>query len=189
MTVPVMQVALVPMLKWRFVNAPGFKMAAVADGGFGIFYAGPDAYAAGGGGGLVGDVCLSEGCRTFLSIGSQAQVAKFGGAKHREGDLLNDWGWAVTSGLGAVVEVHRKVKLLFELRHSIASLASGGGGTDSLFTFAYGIRIHGIDFGADIGFVMPFLWLEGTTAHNVWEDFHFMYIPIGYPWLAFTYQW
>lgn len=186
-TVPVLQVSFVPSIKWRFLDHPSLKMAAIAGGGAGVFYAGPDQFIVGGGGALVADVCLKDDCRSFMSFSSQAGFVKLGGARHGDADFVDGWGWGVFSGIGAVVEVHRKVKLLFELKHSIIRSETDWSDTGSLFTFVYGIRVHGDEFGADIGFMRPFLLLDGSEPEHV-EDF-MKYLPIGYPWLAFTYQW
>jgi len=189
-TVPVMQVGFVPTLKWRFLNLEAFRMAVLGGGGIGVFYVGPDVLVAGGGGGLIGDVCLSGQCSSFLSFSGEVIGGHMGGrSKFEGGDWLSGNAIGLTSGIGAVVSVHQKVKLLFELKYNFMKILDEKDWTDSgsFFTFNYGIRVHGKEFSADIGFMRPFLAFDGSDPKDC-EDV-MKYLPIGYPWLAFTYQW
>lgn len=189
MTVPVMQIGVIPTLKWRFLDTGRFRMAAIAGGGLGVFYTGPDVLIAGGGGGFMGDACVGAGCDSFLSFGAQVIGGHIGGTRdeYGSGDWVNDKVIGVTSNLGAVVAVHAKVKLLFELKYTMGKMLDEWTDSGSLFALNYGIRVHGEQFAADIGFSRPFLALDGSRPEDV-EEF-MKYLPIGYPWLAFTYQW
>ena len=93
---------------------------------------------------------------------------------------------SVSTGAGGVFAVAKHVKLLLDLRYNLFRKRSWQNST-SMFGITYAIRIHSGPFGGDIGFIRPFLAMNGTTAYTV-EDV-MRYMPMGYPFLSFTYQW
>ena len=185
-TVPVLQTMIVPSLKYRFLDTEILKMSITAFAAFGVVYTVSDFVAGGGGATVSMDVCLDGGkCASIFTVEGQV----FGGGASSYGHN-SDSASTLTFNTAAGVQgrVADKVKLLLELSFSGArpSGSSGGG----MFTVNYGIRIHGTEFAADIGFMRP-VFTVGFSNNDVYvfDNAVMKYLPMGFPYLAFTYQW
>ena len=184
MTLPVMQVGFTLDAKVLLVDHSRFRLSGLASFGTLIFYIGPNIYLVGGGPALVADLCLDETCRSSVSIGSQFYPVFVSEKWH---DTRDHWTiFLVNSHAAAVVAVSAKVKLLFGFGHAGGKPHSGGRFESALY-LDYGVRLHGENFGLDLWLVRPFVAFDGAEPRSVEEVMK--YLPIGYPFLSFTYQW
>ncbi len=184
-TFPVMQVAVIPSVKWRFFESDIVRLAGLVDAGLMYWFAGLDVTVYGGGGGLLADVCLGQRCSSFLSFGATVQAM---GADIAETELSG--GVTAVNGNfhgGVGGRLSRVVKALFEWRVTMFAVPEESSRVFTGWSLGYGIRIYGKRFGVDVGFLRPFLAMVEDEAHSV--EPVMKYLPLGYPWLAFTYQW
>jgi hypothetical protein len=183
LTLPIFQVGGFLGAKWRFYQKENTRLAIF--GGFGAewFYAGLDILLTGGALGPAVDLCISKGCSSFVSFSGLI----FGGVGVLAWHEAKGTGKAIgfLPGVGAVFSVVKKLKLLLELKAAMAKSTESE--LASVVFFNYGLRVHGSEFAADIGFIRPFVSFVGTDAYSV--EGAMKYLPLGYPWLAFGYQW
>ena len=188
MTLPVMQIGVVATAKWRFYETSRVRLAVLGGFGLQLFYVGPDLVLTGGGGGLFADLCFSKRCKSFVSFSFRVLGGYLGGVRENADDIGSGSAIGFMPGIGTAISVHRKVKALMELQWaSMKVLDPEPSKIGSLLIFNYGIRLHGNEFAADIGFTRPILAFVGTNPESVEEVMK--YLPLGYPLLAFTYQW
>lgn len=188
MSLPVLQIVLGPSIKWRMVNTKWFRFAVLGYGGLGYWYAVEHWQIYFTGLGAIGDVCLDASCNSLLSFNITPQYTNLNfevwdveGTDTR----LNIFG--LSSSIGVIGTVSQRIKLLGEFRYSFGAPFKDFHDNGSIFSIHYGMRIYGSEFAADIGFIRPFLALSGTEPFSLEEGMK--YIPMGFPWLSFTYQW
>ena len=208
-TAPVAQIGVMPSIKHRFLNDEHLKLAVMAYGGGMIFYAGGSVMAFTAGVGIIADWCIDDECRKIVSFSAQPGVGMAYDRGSSHGDTSSQYGFSFYTGPGLTVEISERVKLVAEVAYAMMGnpsattttcttpLPGGGAGqtcreerrTDTMGVLAvdYALRLHGTSFAADLGFARPVLVHTNGELQNVEEVMK--YLPLGFPWLSFTYQW
>lgn len=189
-TVPVFQATFVPSLKWQVVNTDRVRFALQAYAGvYRTFvpYNSNDVTIAGGGLAGIVDICVGRDCSSIISLGG-----RFAGGAIIRDDSSKHTLLSYQLNSDGVFRVSKRVKLflgmsfeeMYSRNESYKHPNFSGIGS---FGIQYGVRIYGKRFAADLGMVRPVFYVDNGTVHGV-EDV-MKYMPIGYPFLSFTYKW
>ena len=178
-TVPIVQFALMPSIKWRFFHNERIHLALTGYVGGVILYA-VDGY----GGYLAGltlsmDTCMDKKCSSIFTINSQ-------GGYGWDSQSISGGAGALAFNTGFIVRLAGSLKLLIELNYAMSPKIDHS--TLQALNLNYGLRIHGKQFAADIAFLRPLFYVDHGNVQPVGYAF-FKYVPLGIPYLAFTYQW
>jgi len=178
-SVPIIQFALVPSIKWRFFHNERIHLALTGYVGGVILYA-----VNGYGGYLAGltlsmDTCIDKKCSSIFTINSQ-------GGYGWDSQSISGGAGALAFNTGFIVKLAGSLKLLIELNYGMSPKIDHS--TFQALNLNYGLRIHGKQFAADIAFLRPLFYVDHGNVQPIGYAF-FKYVPLGIPYLAFTYQW
>ncbi|MFA6035311.1 MAG: hypothetical protein WC889_20610 [Myxococcota bacterium] len=177
---PVAVLGVLPSLKCRIINTEHFDMAISGYAGVLLsLFGGLGAFAAGAG--LSFDYCSDAVCSTVVSLSIKPGIAGVG--------FNSEPLFSLASGLGSAIKVSRSVKILVEVE-DIWGFSGRKEDNYGLFTLNYGVRFFGDRFSGDIGFVRPIFTHDRGNVRFLDKDYQYIdYLPLGAPWLSFTYQW
>jgi hypothetical protein len=158
-------------IKGRIVATERFHLALQGSLGWGHSFNATDANVYTGGAGAFASYCLRQDCSSLLSASATYQLVVPSGG--------NDSAHAVVYGGSVVHRVARHVKLLGE----VTSAAGGIGVADESENMdgvlvGYGVRFHGDNLAADVGFLKP---ITGDVS-----DDEFL---VGLPFASVSYRW
>jgi len=187
-TVPIFQGSLIISAKYQLVSTDRIRFAMQAYTGFFktfIIGSSDDLLIAGGGASGILDVCVGHSCNSLISFG-----ARFAGGVLRWDDPLMNTLLGYQVDANGIFRVSKRVKLFLGLSFNHLFASDGSGRNFSgmgVFDLHYGVRIYGSRFAGDIGLIRPVFTLDKSTVYSVESVMRFM--PMGYPFLSFTYKW
>ncbi len=189
-TIPLYQGALFVSTKYQIASTKRVRFAMKAYGGFFETFAfGEEDFItrfllSGGGASGILDVCVGHSCNSLISFGARFAAGIRRLKKKPTKTLLG-----YQADVNGIFKVSKRVKILAGL--SFDHIFSREPGTKfsgvGACMLVYGVRIYGSRFAGDIGLVRPLFTLNGSTVYNV-EDI-MVFMPLGYPFVNFTYKW
>jgi hypothetical protein len=163
-----------------------YRMALQVFGGFMRSFTpdGDDWTAYGIGAGMYHDFFIDQSGYKMISTSIAGGVLRISPDRSNDYDFSRNL-YGYRANLDMIMKIGAATKLFFgtDFNHVIPesdpSLAA--------LVFHYGIRIYGSIFATDIGLIRPLFKIEHGKIDDVEQVMKYM--PVGYPFLSFTYKW
>jgi hypothetical protein len=182
-TIPVMQEFVFPSIKYKFLDTGRVRMAVIGLAGAGaVFTENGGGFLAGAG--LMIDAGMDSKGKHILSLGVIPGYMLVFYSKNDNMSYTNSM--IVASNLAFTFTVSKMVKIMIEAQYG-GLAASDSYTLTQCLTINYGLKLQGDAFEIDFGFSRPVLWY--TTSNKISQEDWLKYVPMGIPWVSFTYLW